>query len=395
MVFSNSANFLDSDVGKLIWIDGVLPAWTTIKSIRTNVVAEVSNAAVGAGTLVSAKIVRTREALIEDCVHTAESQVHFPDYYGIIAMRNDSIDADSTGRQTLNLNGVNKTYGLVLLADWWLNVTHISHEMLHGYGLQHSRNDLPSTKSMCFKPGQPQSFTDYGDPFDIMSAMCVTSFPGTFGMATARDTNSGPGMNAAMLDLMGWIPESRRWVWNGVQASTWLAPVNHPEWPGPLVAVVPLPDQPSHYYTIELRRADRWDRAFADTSSGYSPAWINPASTIPGRVLVHEVKMGEDGEPHSYLRSGLLDSCATRFDLQRNSFFTDAANDLTIEVSTIVADAGSAAITVRHRSPSDASVCAASMPYTHEGEYGGNASVDKCTTCGPGGKTPPKRIQFQ
>ena len=255
-LFSNTANFHDSDAGKLIFVEGAgLKPNTVIVSVRTSAVVELSSAAASTVSMVKAKIQKSREALIEDCAHAAESQVHFPDYYGIIAVRNDAIDADATARSPLNLNGVTKTYGKLLLADWWLNVTHIGHEMLHGYGLEHSRSDMPSKNA----DGTALTYTEYGDPWDIMSAMVVNGFPGTFGMSTAGDTTSGPGMNAANLDLMGWMPATKRWVWNGIPGSAMLSPLNAPEGAAPLVAIVPLGD-PLHYYTVELRRADHWDQ---------------------------------------------------------------------------------------------------------------------------------------
>ena len=140
-----------------------------------------------------------------------------------VAMRNDNFDADSTGRRSLLLNGQKKTSGFVLLADWWLNSTHIAHGMLHGYGLQHSYGD---PNSNCDPSGA------YCDPWDTMSAMSVNSFASALGKATDRTANSGPGMNAGPLDLMGWLPAARRAVWNGTTTSLQLAPLSHPEWQG-------------------------------------------------------------------------------------------------------------------------------------------------------------------
>jgi hypothetical protein len=312
-------------------------------------------------------------------------------------MRNDSFDSDSTMRPVISLNGQNKAYGAVLLSDGGLglNVTHMAHEMLHGYGLQHSFGD----------PGTCTATGVYCDPWDIMSAMSVNAFPGTFGMSSGLwgVPFSGPGMNAGMLDLMGWLPPARRWVWSGpTAADVLLAPLSHPEWQGALGAVIPLADGPTHYYIVELRAADRWDRGF-----GASMSWVNDPGRagwedavwtprpFGGRVFVHEVKIGDDGEPHTWVKKGFASSCAAQYDLPAGGFFRDMANGVIVQVSSIATDASSAMVTVKQASPSDLSVCAPSMPPTPPGYSGGTGSLDACTTCGPGGKTPPKPIHFQ
>lgn len=390
---SPNAHFHASDVGKQVWIPDVLKAYTTIKSLVPYVDSQVvlSDAALTSAGGVDVKITRSREQLLEDCLHAAEPQVHFPDFYGVIAMRNDGFDSDSTGRRTLALNGQNKTYGAVLLSDGGLglNVTHIAHEMLHGYNLQHSYGDPAAS---CTPSGV------YCDPWDIMSAMTVNAFPGTFGMSGGMNWApfSGPGMNAGMLDLMGWLPPGRRWVWNGpTTANLLLAPLSHPEWQGTLGAVIPLPDSPSHYYIVELRAADRWDRGFAAGGpSGYtSQPWS--ADPLPGRVFVHEVKIGDDGQPHTWIKKGFASSCVAQYDLPPGGFFRDTTNGVIVQVSSIATDASSAMVMVMQASSSDSSVCAPSMPPSPTGYSGGTGSLDACTTCGPGGKSPPKPIHFE
>lgn len=392
---SPNAHFHASDVGKEVWIPGVLPPHTTITSLVPYVDSTVglSDAALTAASAVDVKITRSRETLLEDCLHAAEPQVQFPNFYGVIAMRNDTFDSDSTGRQSLTLNGQRKTYGAMLLSDagLGLNVTHIAHEMLHGYGLQHSYGD---PAAWCPASGV------YCDPWDIMSAMTVNAFSGTFGMSSGMSWRpfSGPGMNAGMLDLMGWLQPGRRWVWNGpTAANVQLAPLSHPEWYGTLGAVIPLPDSPSHYYIVELRAADRWDRGFAltDTSvNGYTTqAWS--ANGPPGRVFVHEVKIGDDGQPHSWIKKGYSSNCVVQYDLPPGGFFRDITNGVAVEVASIATDASSAMITMKQASPEDASVCAPMPAPTPTGYSGGTGSMDTCTTCGPGGKTPPRPIHFE
>lgn len=363
-VMSPNAHFHASDLHKEIWIDNVLPPWTTIVRLvdGNDNLAVVSNPAIATTLGADVKIKRSRKALTDDCVYAAESQVDFSGFYGIIAMRNDNFDADSTGRRSLLLNGQFKTYGLVLLADWWLNTTHIAHEMLHGYGLQHSYGD---PNSHCDPSGA------YCDPWDIMSAMSVNSFSGALGMATDRTANSGPGMNAGMLDLMGWLPASRRAVWNGATTSLQLAPLSHPEWQGALAAVIPL-ESAAHYLTVELRAPDRWDRGFATLTS------------FGGRVFVHEVRIGTDGEPHTWLRSGLTVDGVADYALAAGGFYRDQVNNVLIQVASISTDASAAMITIQRLNP----------PAAPPGYSGGTGSLGACTTC-PGSGPPKKPPRFQ
>jgi hypothetical protein len=68
----------------------------------------------------------------------------------------------------------------------------LGQEMLHGYGLQHSRHD--------------GSETDYLDPWDVMSNAGPYMAPHPFLAADSeRRYVVGPGLNAANADSMGWL----------------------------------------------------------------------------------------------------------------------------------------------------------------------------------------------
>ncbi len=145
------------------------------------------------------------------------------------------------------------------LPYWGLRAA--AHEMGHGYGLQHSWSE---------QPGKPD--VEYGDPWDIMSALNVFSFPGppAYGW-------SGPGLSAPYLDRMGWLARSRIATFgaNGGTKSTFtLAALSHPSARGYLMIRVPFdPADRFHYYTVEYRQPEGWDAG------------------IPGRtVLVREVR---------------------------------------------------------------------------------------------------------
>jgi hypothetical protein len=164
--------------------------------------------------------------------------------------------------------------------------TFILHEMGHAVGLNHSWSANPDTV--------------YGDRWDIMSAMNVWRFPGSFDEGVVA--MSGPGLNAPNLARLGAVPASRIWTAD-IGGNPTLAALNHPEATGYLMARLdpgPL-TQLSSTYTVELRQKDGWDLGIPRNA-----------------VLVHEVRA--DGR--SFLLSAPLLSSGTRSDLQTGDSIT-------------------------------------------------------------------------
>lgn len=119
-----------------------------------------------------------------------------------------------------------------------VEVTFGGHEMGHAYGLGHSWRSNPDV--------------EYGDSWDLMSAMNVAWFPsgGPYGP-------SGPSINAPTLYKLGWLPEDRVWT-RGLAGSTIrLVALNRSDVAGPLMAKVVTADR---IYTVEFRQRAAWDR---------------------------------------------------------------------------------------------------------------------------------------
>jgi len=110
------------------------------------------------------------------------------------------------------------------------------------------------------------SDADYGDGWDVMGGQrldgsgrdCRFDSPSV----EFNHTRSGPGLNSASLQKLGWIEPSRvtRHLTDGTEITVTLAPVNHPDASGALVAHVEPVYGPFAILTVELRWNDGWDR---------------------------------------------------------------------------------------------------------------------------------------
>jgi len=189
---------------------------------------------------------RGRYGITQACVDAA--RVSTSGYFNVVTVVNEIIDAGFQGR--------------VLLDPGAYNITILSHEMLHGFGFDHSFDDTDRRAAEWSQPGE------YFDHWDIMSATNVYGFINHLGLA------SGPEMNAPLRMQEGWIPTHRihLLVPGSVRRTVTLemAALTRPESNGPLVIRVGGDDD--DYYTIELRVKERWDQGI-------------PRST----VLVHRV----------------------------------------------------------------------------------------------------------
>lgn len=154
-------------------------------------------------------------------------------FWGVCVVFNAKTDSGGVGGHRVVL-GYDKT-------DWIPSFN--LHEFGHGFDVDHSWSARPDT--------------EYGDPWDIMSALWAHTFADRYGRQT------GPGMNAFHLRQLGCIPPDR--VWSPGRTSDpqtfTLAALNRADAKGYLVASIPpdasTPSDPT--YLIEFRRKTAWD----------------------------------------------------------------------------------------------------------------------------------------
>lgn len=168
-------------------------------------------------------------------------------FHGVAVVFNSATDSGSAGGHRVVL-GYDKK-------DWVPSFN--LHEFGHGFDLNHSWSARPDV--------------EYGDPWDIMSAMRVSTFNDKFGQA------NGPGMNACNLHKLGCIAGNRVWSPtgnSGTQTFT-LAALNRPDAKGFLMASIPpAPGSAAKTsYTIEFRQKKGWDAGIPHDA-----------------ILVHEVR---------------------------------------------------------------------------------------------------------
>jgi hypothetical protein len=178
--------------------------------------------------------------------------VDFSTFYGIVVMLNRQVDSGAIAPDPigLTLNGVTKPYGVLLLDPGAWYDTFASHEMGHGYGLQHSWSTPPDT--------------EYGDPWDIMSAM---TFGGTWPYFQGNFGDSGPGLIAPYREKLGWLTADRIVALNqigGLPVATSLGVLSDSVPQGTLMTrVFHEAADPRHYYTLEYRRRIGWDQSLS------------------------------------------------------------------------------------------------------------------------------------
>jgi len=134
-------------------------------------------------------------AMFNDCTAAADSMVFFPDFVGINMMFNDEFGPYAWGGgRFATLDGQSKLYRVTWEPPWgYSNITVMSHEMGHGFGLPHSNNADGDS-------------SPYDNPWDVMSD--------AWGRALHDATYGTVGKHTIGYhkDMLGWISSSEELV---------------------------------------------------------------------------------------------------------------------------------------------------------------------------------------
>jgi len=164
-------------------------------------------------------------------------------------------------------------------------ISFLTHEMLHGFGLDHAHGPYPNpgAHALTLEVDHGATHTwganqweEYGDCWTIMGCGAWTIPDGGLGLG-----EEGPGLGAAQRDYLGWMPKGRVFSWDrSGTLSVALAPVNTPLVAGPLLLKIPLGDQGT--YTVEFVDNSGWNQ-----------------NVLRRAVLIHEVRA--DSPTNTYL----------------------------------------------------------------------------------------------
>lgn len=182
------------------------------------------------------------QALAQDCAGVADADVDFSAFEGINLVFNADIGCCAWGgSEAMTLDGAAGVWRTAWLPPWAVNsISVIAHEMGHGFGLPHSSGDYSAT---------------YDSPWDVMSADRANC-------SKNRDPAYGcipQGTISYHKDLLGWVPDARRYVHQSGTTTITLNPLGEAGGADYLMARIPIDGSADHFYTVEVRRQAGYD----------------------------------------------------------------------------------------------------------------------------------------
>ena len=206
------------------------------------------------------------DRITADCTGVADSHVNFASYIGINLMFNGNLDGYAWGGGWYGtLDGVTQDWSMTWEPPWgYADITVMSHEMGHGFGLPHSSGNYGQT---------------YDNRWDVMSDTwtdCGNLSDATYGCL-------GQHTISYHKDILGWIPADQKFTATpGSMTTITLEQLALPQTDNYKMAQIPIIGGPAtHFYTVEVRRKTGYD------------------VKLPGQaVIIHDVNTTRDIPAH-------------------------------------------------------------------------------------------------
>jgi hypothetical protein len=230
-------------------------------------------------------------AMFNDCTAVAAGDVDISDYVGINLMFNESFGCCAWG-------GSRGPWRVTWEPPWgYANVTVMSHEMGHGFGLPHS----------CWDPD-----VTYDNEWDVMSdAWAPSLYDSTYGQIAQHTITHHKDT------ILGWLRAPEKVTLNtGDSTTVVLERLALPTAPGPKMVKVPIGGSFTNFYTIEARRQAGYDLGLANNA-----------------VIIHNVVNGRRPDAYVQGTDGGGGAMWTPGEL-----FLDAANGIGVAVTAAVGD---------------------------------------------------------
>lgn len=248
------------------------------------------------------------DRLAQDCIDKADPTVDFSSFKGINFMFNGSLDAYAWGGAGMVTTDAVYSYWRM---TWnppfsWRDITVVSHEIGHGFGLPHANN-------------YDGDNNPYDNTWDVMSEtyyFCSKSYDPAYGCL-------GQHTNAFHKDHLGWFAPAQRLTLNADRDNIVLDHVAMQNPQNYQIVIIPIPGT-SKKYVVEARQT---------ANSNYDAKLAGKA------VIIHEIDMGR--QQWAWLVGGTTDAKSRSLENNQanpdgawlvGETFNDAAKDISISV---------------------------------------------------------------